>query len=93
MVKIKLNPGSPFVHRLRQIWQNARTTEGLMSITNAATGESHLLECCFMEFVAAVNMGSEAVDDYEFSFLFLRSTSTPSQAGASSIQASVTING
>lgn len=91
MVKIKLNPGSPYVHVLRQIWQNARTTHGPMSITNVATGESHLLECTALEFVPNVNVGSEAVDNYEFPFLFLRSSSTPSEAAASRIQAGISV--
>lgn len=91
MVKLKLNPGSPFVQVLRQTWQNARTTIGTMSITNVATGESHLLECAALETVPPVNIGSEAPDSYEFPFLFLRSTSTPSAAAASRIQAGISV--
>lgn len=91
-LKVKLNPGSPFVHLLRQVWQNSRTTHGTASVTNVATGESHLLECAALEMVPAVQIGSEAPDDYEFSFLFLRSTSTPSAAAASRIQAGASIS-
>ena len=91
MLKLKLNPGSPFVDLFRQIWQNNRTTHGTASVTNVATGESHLLECAALEFVPAVQIGSEAPDDYEFTFLFLRSTSTPSVAAASRIQAGVAV--
>lgn len=87
MVKLKLNPGSPFVDIFRQIWQNDRTTHGMMTITNAATGESHMLECTALEFVPAVTIGSTAPDEYEFPFLFLRSNSTPSVASAQRIQA------
>lgn len=87
---LKLNPGSPFIDRFRQIWQNARTTHGQMSVTNLSTGESHLLECAALEFIPAVMIGSEAPDEYEFPFLFLRSTSTPSEAAAASIRASTT---
>jgi hypothetical protein len=93
MVKLMLNPGSPYVDVLRQVWQNARTTLGNMNITNTATGESHLLECTVLKFIPNVMMGSEAPDSYEFMFLFLRSTSTPRASAASRIQvgASITI--
>jgi hypothetical protein len=91
MVKLKFNPGSPFIDRLRQIWQNNRTLHGPLSITNMSTGESHLMECAALEFVPPVMLGSEAPDNYEFPFLFLRSSSTPSQAAQSQIRASITI--
>lgn len=90
MVKLKLNPGSPYVHQLRQIWQNDRTAHGTMSIVNTATGEAHILECTALETVPPVTVGSEAADEYEFPFLFLRSTSTPSAASAS-LAASVAV--
>lgn len=91
MVKIKLNPGSPMVDSLRQVWQNNRTVHGPMNIVNTATGEAHMLECTALEFVPNASFGTEAVDEYEFPFLFLRSSSTPSQAAASRIQASASI--
>lgn len=91
MVKIKLNPGSPFVDLLRQIWQNHRALHGLMSVVNTATGEAHMLECAALETVPSVQIGSEAPDEYEFPFLFLRSSSTPSAAAALRIQASASV--
>lgn len=92
MVKLKLNPGSPYVGVLREIWQNNRTLHGTMTIVNTATGEAHLLECTALEFVPNVSLGSEAPDEYEFPFLFLRSSSTPSQASAGLIGASAAIS-
>ena len=91
MVKLKLNPGSPFVDILRQVWQNSRTTHGPMNITNISTGESHLLECTALEFVPSVTIGSEAPDDYEITILIHRSTSTPSIASAAPVQAGLSI--
>lgn len=88
---IKLNPGSPYVDILRQVWQNNRTTHGPLNIVNSATGEAHMLECAALETVPKVAMGSEAPEEYEFPFLFLRSVSTPSTASASRIQAGASI--
>lgn len=76
-VTVKLEPGSPFVDVLTNIWQMDRFTRGPMIATDVETGKSFAMECAVLENLPTQGFGSEQSDSIDFVFLYKSMTVTP----------------
>lgn len=76
-VTIKLQPGSPYVGLLTDLWHQDKFSRGTMTVVDAETGEAWELICTVMENIPAMGRGSEVPDSYDFPFLYRQSVYTP----------------
>ena len=82
---VKLNPGSPFVDVLANIWQSNRFTRGVLTVTDVETNKSYAMECAVLKNMPATTFGAEVADSVDFVFLYKSMTFTPGLSAVRSI--------
>lgn len=88
MVTLKLDPSSPFVGILTNVWQTDRTQRGVMTVTDVESGESWSMSCTVMESLPNMGRGTETPTSFDFPFLFLSNDYTPPAAAVARLSQS-----
>lgn len=88
-VTLKLQPGSPYVSILLDLWHRNKFSRGTMSVVDIETGESWELLCTVMENIPPTGRGSEVPDSFDFPFLYRQSVYTPTTSASTALSQGV----